>query len=862
MATLYTPQETRVQPAMTGANAQGVNFTPVIGQGISQLGNAGEKLASDMYRIQEHQKEADATAWVSKTVSDGWLEWKKYSEDAKTKAAPNGEGYTPQLIGAFDKWVDVTLPAAPTERAKKMLASQLGSMRTNLGESAINWEGAQRRIYRMDQIDQSITQNSALIQKDPSLYETLLNDQLASVNEISGELHPEDKLRLNQKVRSMFSEAASLGQVQQNPRASEASLLGTKPLPQGSVQAKIVAEAKSRGIDPQAALAIASMESNYNPEAKNPRSSAHGVYQLIDESWQQYAGDMPRGDIDSQVKAGLNYIADTQKSLKQALHRDPTPGELYMGHLFGQAGVQAILKSPDSMPIEQAVAKYAPNSVDKIVNNNGMQGQTVGQVKAMWAHTVASHYDKAAAFASAPSEGEQSSGNPAFDALTPQGREAMLTHAQTLVKKDEMEARAGMEGRIKDTVAAYQAGEAASNPPTLPEMVKAYGTQGIEKFRELNQWQEFGANVAKVKTATPQEQMALYNASKPSGEGFAGAAERHEALGRAISYVNEQRKADPVAYDQTQGTQTTKPLDMSDPNLFTGPMAARFIQADQVAQNFGTPYKPFSNDEAKALGQFIDQAPAAQAMNYLMSLKSASDNPDHYRAALSQLAPNHPVLAVAGQIAGKQLPGQPDIAAIIIAGDRILNPSKEDKSMEGKSVKIPLPPDSGALGFRDAWERQVGQAYGSNFKSYEQDFQAAKAYYVGAQKPGERKEQLDSALWKKAVDYVAPKAMQGGAWSLVPYGTDPTKFSDTVNSVWPDTMRSHGLNPEDYPSAAFQLAAVDDGVYAIRSGATTLFGSNGQPVLLNLRDVQPSKGIQEPMMLHALQKPAIDRRFR
>lgn len=858
---LYSPQETRVNPATTPANATGANFTTAVGQAMSELGHQGSRVVSDFNRIQEHQQEADGAAWLAKTVSDGYIQWKQYSEEAKTKAAPNGSGYTPQLLTDYDKWSDSTLPQAPTPRTQKMLAEQLGHLRTNLAGEAITWEAGQRRSYRMDQVDQSITQSAALIQKDPKLYETLQQSQLDSINSISGELHPEDRRRLDQQSRKMFAEAAALGQVQQNPELAVATLSGKKPLPMGSVQSKIIAQAKESGVDPQTALAIASIESNYNPTAKNPASSASGVFQLIDSSWDMYGGNAPRDNVDAQVKAGIGYIADTQKAMKQTFGRDPTPGELYMGHLFGQAGAQAIIKSPDAMPIEKAVARYAPNNVNTIVNANGMTGMTVGQVKALWSGVVSKHWDKATAFANAPLDGEVPSGNPAFDALTPQGREAMLTHAEQLSRKNDINGRVELEAKVKDAVAAYQRGEAPQNTPPMDEFVKAYGTQGIAKYREMVGWQQFGADVAKVKVASPDEQLALYNSMQPSGEGYADNAQRQEALGKAISYVNQQRQDDPISFDQTQGAKITNPLDVNDPNFFTSSVAGRYIQADQISQNFGTPYSVFSKTEAAALGKFIDQASPDQALGYLRSLRGAADSTGHYRAALSQIAPNHPVLAVAGHIADRQPPGQPDAAQLIIIGDRILNPSKTDKAQEG-SAKIPLPSDGGFAGFRDSWEKAVGQAYGTNNKSYEQDFQAAKAYYVGAQDPGSRREQLDLKLWKKAINAVAPTAIYGGAKTLIPYGSNPTEFSDKFTAAWAPTLAKHGLDANEYPPQAFQPVAIDDGVYGVRSGTSTLFGKNGEPVIIDLNNQPQAQGMQSPFVNTKLTRNVFDRRFR
>lgn len=48
----------------------------------------------------------------------------------------------------------------------------------------------------------------------------------------------------------------------------------------------IVDEAKRQGVRSDFALFLAQVESNFNPNAKNPRSSATGLFQFIDGTWQ------------------------------------------------------------------------------------------------------------------------------------------------------------------------------------------------------------------------------------------------------------------------------------------------------------------------------------------------------------------------------------------------------------------------------------------------------------------------------------------------------------------------------------------------------------------------------------------------
>ena len=64
-----------------------------------------------------------------------------------------------------------------------------------------------------------------------------------------------------------------------------------------SPQELIIVLAEQYGVEVDTALRIAKCESRYDPEARNSRSSAKGVYQFIDRTWSAYC----TGDVMSPV---------------------------------------------------------------------------------------------------------------------------------------------------------------------------------------------------------------------------------------------------------------------------------------------------------------------------------------------------------------------------------------------------------------------------------------------------------------------------------------------------------------------------------------------------------------------------------
>lgn len=61
--------------------------------------------------------------------------------------------------------------------------------------------------------------------------------------------------------------------------------IGEKTWTQGQIRTLVVQEARKRGISDFLALELAHVESRFEPDAKNPSSSATGIYQFLLGTW-------------------------------------------------------------------------------------------------------------------------------------------------------------------------------------------------------------------------------------------------------------------------------------------------------------------------------------------------------------------------------------------------------------------------------------------------------------------------------------------------------------------------------------------------------------------------------------------------
>lgn len=147
----------------------------------------------------------------------------------------------------------------------------------------------------------------------------------------------------------------------------------------------IARKAQQAGIPPNVALTIAHIETggSFSHTAKNPTSSAHGLFQVLDKSWSNLGGG-DRSNIDEQIRIGFKHMKQAESYIKKSIGRELQPHEHYLGHLLGPGGASSVLKADPNAKLIDVVRKYDPKNANDIVKNNAMEGMTVGQAIGKW----------------------------------------------------------------------------------------------------------------------------------------------------------------------------------------------------------------------------------------------------------------------------------------------------------------------------------------------------------------------------------------------------------------------------------------------------------------------------------------------
>jgi hypothetical protein len=137
----------------------------------------------------------------------------------------------------------------------------------------------------------------------------------------------------------------------------------------------ITKAALRHGVDPIGLIKTAGIESHFNPAAKNPKSSAGGLFQFIDSTAKTY-GLSNKYDAAQAADAAARLWKDNRDSLAKSLGRDPTNGELYLAHQQGLGGALKIIRNPGDT-VAATVGKAAAHL-------NAGSGMTNRQFADMW----------------------------------------------------------------------------------------------------------------------------------------------------------------------------------------------------------------------------------------------------------------------------------------------------------------------------------------------------------------------------------------------------------------------------------------------------------------------------------------------
>lgn len=192
---------------------------------------------------------------------------------------------------------------------------------------------------------------------------------------------PVDMAKQNAASQQRLSNSMIMEDYKGQKRAAERARVMAAP---DKVASIITNAAKAHGLDPDMMMTIAQLESSFDPNAKNPNSTASGLWQFIRGTAKQYGVNNPFDPVES-TQGAMRLASDNARALRNA-GLPVTAGTLYLAHQQGIGGALKLLKNPNA-PAESIVGAAA------VRLNGGRPGMSAGQFANLWMNKANSQFD-------------------------------------------------------------------------------------------------------------------------------------------------------------------------------------------------------------------------------------------------------------------------------------------------------------------------------------------------------------------------------------------------------------------------------------------------------------------------------------
>jgi hypothetical protein len=353
----------------------------MIGNTLGQFADA-DKLSAD--QLKESIQNGTIPAYIGIPLMQQKIADKKRMEQAQAQP-PTSPPIAQQVMQEANSVVNPQIP---------MYQEGVNNLPSNLPATGMNGGGIVSLAEGGDLMDPYDLIDET--QQEESDYMSALNDLTSMASQIGMMSAPDKrtmpKLNTTPDVEQdqILQQAPQQRPQQPQPQPQQQSQPQAQQQPQqrpqgGGLDDLISGAADRYNMPPELLRNVAGAESSGRPNAQNPNSSAKGVYQFIDSTWESLGGT-PGGQFNPEenVDLGAKYLRQNAEALKKSLGRDPSYSEVYAAHYFGPCVAKMLANASPEDSIDQGLRTFnSPATAQRILKANpNLRGKTVGEVLA------------------------------------------------------------------------------------------------------------------------------------------------------------------------------------------------------------------------------------------------------------------------------------------------------------------------------------------------------------------------------------------------------------------------------------------------------------------------------------------------
>jgi hypothetical protein len=292
--------------------------------------------------------------------------------------------------------------------------------------------------------------------------------------------------------------------------------------PSAEIGGLITSTAATHNLAPDYLTKLVQIESAGDPNAFNKGSKASGLGQFIPSTWKQYGGGASPFDPGANLDATARLTIDNAATLRKALGREPTQGELYLAHQQGAGSAAKLLSNPDAKAFDVVPPRNVVSNLPGALRPQA-RDMTAGQFASLWTGRFGEPSPAFASAANAARAGSSPAGGAPVAGVPGDDPAKLRADAQAYAQTNPEAARQ-MLARADAAEAAARGGAAPAiqQPPAgAPVMQLPPGAQDGPQppnptFASLGPQATAGAAAAPEKPAAVQSGPPLFASGGPT----------------------------------------------------------------------------------------------------------------------------------------------------------------------------------------------------------------------------------------------------------------------------------------------------------------------------------------------------------